>query len=287
MSKSSPVSRKMSRIFNIIFIVCLFSGSGLANEKRDRVLPDNSALLLCIQETHHNAENAITFTAFKYQNNSWSSNGNNLISQGIIEEFSEDLNQKVKFNSISELKKRSELKLRSENNTKNDNSEHLLKSTHYPGWMGDKLVKISFSSNNVKETTQWNKRPLDDNILKLVETGFKKRYPKISYQWTARDLKVLECYFNAKNNSWLIGLEMNSQKNNHDGVPDPEFNSNWFYIEKGVIKFVGVNLYPLVAFTDMNNKPVWLMGYAGYNLEGYVLWNENFSKNDYFLYSFH
>ncbi len=272
---------KTVRIFIVIFMTCLFVGNIAANEEKEIVISDNSRLILNIQETHYNEKDPVIFSAFENKNDSWSSNWNNLFSGDSIENFSEDLNQKIKFGSLADLSKRSK------NDKGNDSSSNLLKSMTYPGWGGDKLVKISFSESNVKETAQWSKRPLDPKLLKLVASGFKKRYPKISYQWATTDLKILECYFNAKNNSWLIGLEMSSRKSDNDGIPDPEFNPNWFYINKDVIKFIGVNLYPLLAFTDTSNKAFWLMGYSGYNLEGYVLWDENFNKNNYFLYNFH
>lgn len=180
------------------------------------------------------------------------------------------------------------------NRTQIDRSKlHLLKTTTYPGWEGKKTVKIFFVSPIGTKSETWKKEKPTPEIFKTLIMDFKKRYSKIAYPWQDTDIKIKGAYHSSKGH-WLIGLAMDFNKTKlikgFDGIfeDDSEFNDHWYAVIDGHLKFLGANLYPLVAadFLD-NGKAEWLMAYAGYNREGYILWEDDFNKKYTFLYAFH
>jgi hypothetical protein len=173
---------------------------------------------------------------------------------------------------------------------------YFLRKATYIGWEGKKEVRIYSSlkpnSRLHPESEQWSKRTPDLKLLKTLIQEFKKQYPTLPYSWKDSDLRVRGSYKSSQG-KWLIALAMDMKKTalikNFDGiVGESEFSDHWFAIVNGELKFLGLDLTPLLAADFLNNgQTEWLMAYAGYNREGYMLWDSDFNKKSQLIYSFH
>jgi len=164
------------------------------------------------------------------------------------------------------------------------------KSYSYPGWMGETLVKV-YTPFKQSDPEHWIRDKLSESYLNHAITVFRKTMSHIQYTWTKNDLEIIDSYRSSKG-SYIVGFIMKAEKRDQEHqeefFPTQEFAPNWFYITEDTGIHLGEDLYPLFAndFTGAGHSE-WLMGYSGYNKQGYVLWSNDFKQSNHYLYVFH
>lgn len=292
MFKMKLISQFFSKVIlaGLLNFVILSPGHSLQIIVQETIEKPNSELKMIKQE--------MTFPIFEFVNDHWVSTQSKISSELDVEGRYDKKKERVAvFSEILEWTQKNPIDVK---------NLTLLKKSSYEGWEGNKEVKVFTSkiqksnvskSQNKNQSEHWRKRKPSLQLLDKLYSEFRKQFPMNSGPWSVNwkksDLEIGDAYQSSKGN-WLISLRINHKKLNELKEP-PElmdenigFNYQFYAVVNGTIKHLGEGLHPILAADFAGNgQSDWLMAYTGYNREGYILFDPNFSNFVSFKYLFH
>lgn len=174
----------------------------------------------------------------------------------------------------------------------------------FSGWLsgypnGETLRPLVLvSENSYKDPQNW--KPFKPNLeiiiillpklkesVRLVTVDYYTN-AKTPYDARAKDIKILKSYKNLSG-SKLIQLQVDVPNIDCDGQPEAECLPLWFHLSnKGQSKYIGKGK-KLIDAGDYDNdgKSEVVFWHSGYNLDGYIMYYDNFNKSVEYFWKYH
>ncbi len=153
------------------------------------------------------------------------------------------------------------------------------------------------TQNRASNPAGWRSVPIDSTVCKKLFSAFLSvndnvvHCPEtweeaIPFNYEPEDLLTTE-HYEAKNGRQLVALRLDLSKNGCDGPPGPAWRNTWFLIDDEPV-LIGRKMELVdVGDYDGNGQSEALFWYSGYNMDGYTLFYDDFSRRVDFWWNYH
>jgi hypothetical protein len=158
---------------------------------------------------------------------------------------------------------------------------------------------VAVSQPNYSDPDQWKPAQLSPALVTAAREQFRSKFPKASNcrnpeenilrPWDYRDEDIRAAKAYSSMDGWSL-IELNLTGNACDGYLGQEaFYGQWFVVDpSGKPRFLGTDMW-LVDAGDYDNtgQSEILFAIDGYNMGGYRLFYDHFSRSAEFLFHYH
>jgi hypothetical protein len=172
----------------------------------------------------------------------------------------------------------------------------------YSGFAGESVYRplVAVSQPNFKDPDGWKPAQPSPEQIDTVRREFRKKFPTVSnckdpnenklesWKYNDKDIKV-ESAYTSKTGWSLVEIDLTGYA--CDGLVDDggPFDGQWYVFQpSGKVQFLGSDMWLVDAGDyDGDLQSEVLFAVVGYNLGGYRLFYQDFSRSAEFLFSYH